>query len=210
MSFFPWLFRGFSALAEAEWSVSIWKTERKAEVFNHSLEPALRQGLASFQEWCTRQPLFFLKFRRSSMLGNVLQRAKMLPTCLLAVPYPKQSRCYWVQPAFVLVKAWPCTPLPSTPQVTYPARTSASWVCWILPNTGGNIWSWKRQLWKFQITTLPLSYICKIQGIRFIEIRCSYFTSKDSEELQDSAMNEMNTMYCIQFVYFDFITNGYY
>lgn len=81
--------------AEAEPSANIWKTERKAEVFNHRLEPALRQGLASFQEWCTRQSPFLPQFRRLSMLGNVVfQRAKMLPTCLPAVFCLKQSRCF--------------------------------------------------------------------------------------------------------------------
>lgn len=56
--------------AEAEWSVNSWKAERKAEVFNHKLEPAQRQGLASFQEQCTRHSPFLPPTQKMKHIGK--------------------------------------------------------------------------------------------------------------------------------------------
>lgn len=202
--------------------MNIWKTERKAEVFNHRLEPALRQGLASFQERCTRQSPFlpsFLKFRRLSMLGNVVfQRAKMLPTRLLAVFCLKQIRCsrFLSSPTcHSATEGLTVCPLTTRSTGYLPCHN----ICLVSllsfaqdHNIWENIWKVKKDnsgiFWTANLSLFHVSVTSRELGSQKF---CAHILrAKIQKKLYDSAMNEMNTMYYIQFVYFNFITNGYY
>lgn len=59
-----------------------------------------------------------------------------------------------------------------------------------------------------QLAYFSLFHVSETEGTGFTEILVHILQAKVEKKLHDSAMNKTNTMYDIEFPYFNFITNG--